>query len=126
MKKIVAIVFIFCLAGIYHARDSATAEGESAPGKPVFEQRNCAVCHHPTDDQRRDGLGPSWKQIAQAYQGHDDDLTKFLKGTGKPLVDKTNFPMMHGQIILLNTCAVSEVEALEQYLKQEVLNPHLK
>ncbi len=126
MKKIVIIIFMLYLVGIYNTKEGSSVEDETEAGKMIFEQRSCAVCHDATEDQRRDGLGPSWKQIAEAYEKSDKDLTKFLKGEGKPIVDKAKFPMMHGQIVLLKNCSESDIEALERYIMKQISNPHRK
>jgi len=126
MKKTVIIIFMLCLVGIYNTKEGSSVEDETEAGKMIFEQRSCAVCHDATEDQRRDGLGPSWKQIAEAYENSDKDLTKFLKGEGKPIVDKAKFPMMHGQIVLLKSCSESDIEALERFIMKQISNPHRK
>ena len=126
MKKIVVIIFMWCLTGICFAADESFTACEIEFGKSVYDQRGCVVCHHPTDDQRRDGLGPSWKVIAEAYKDKGDALTRFLKGDNKPIIDQTQFPMMHGQIILLKTCSDAELKALEKYIIKEMLKPHWK
>ena len=126
MKKIAVIIFMCCLTGICFATEENFTECEIEFGKSVFDQRGCVVCHHPTDDQRRDGLGPSWKIVAETYKDDGEELTKFLKGKSKPIIDKTRFPMMHGQIILLKTCSEAEVKALEKYILKEKLKPHWK
>ena len=126
MKKIVIIIFMLCLAGIYNLKEGRSIENGNDPGKTIFEQRGCAACHDSSEDQRRDGLGPSWKQIAKAYENSDEILTKFLKGEGKPIVDKTKFPIMHGQIVLLKTCSESEIKALGRFIIKQKLNPHRK
>jgi len=117
---------MLCLAGIYNTKDAGSAESEIESGKALFDQRSCAVCHDPTEDQRRDGLGPSWKQIVEAYEGSDEGLNNFLKGQGDPIVDKTKFPMMHGQIILLKTCSDSEIRALEKFIMEQALSSNKK
>ena len=126
MKKIIIIIFMLCLAGIYNLKEGRSIENETDPGKMVFEQRGCAACHDSTEDQRRDGLGPSWKQIAKAYENSYKSLAEFLKGQCKPIVDKTKFPMMHGQIILLKKCSDSEIKALERFIIKQKLNPQQK
>jgi len=126
MKRIVIIILMLCLIGIYNTKDVRSVENETNPGKKVFEQRGCAGCHDAAEDQRRDGLGPSWKQIAKAYENNDKDLGKFLKGECKPIVDKAKFSIMHGQIVKLKTCSESDLKALERFIIKEMLNPHRK
>jgi len=126
MKRVAIIIIMLFLAGIYNTGDGHSAEKETSSGKIIFEKRGCAGCHDATDDQRRDGLGPSWEQIIKAYKNSDESLIKFLKGECKPIVDKTKFPIMHGQIILLKTCSDSEIKALEKFIISEQLNADRK
>jgi cytochrome c551/c552 len=124
MKKLFAVSVLLCLVGVSNAKGRNLPDSEVGVGESLFETRGCAVCHHETDDQRRYDLGPSWKQIAAAYNSSDEDLKRFLKGKGEPIVDKADFPMMHGQIILLRTCSDSEIEALERFIVEQKLSPH--
>jgi cytochrome c len=108
------ILFIVCLAGVL----SLTAAGSEASesGKVIFEKRGCGACHDRTKDQTIDGLGPSLNQIAEAYKGHEGDLSKFLKCENKPLVDKSRFSIMHEQVVKVKDMSDSELKALEKFI----------
>jgi cytochrome c len=114
VKKLALILFIVCLAGTLSL--TAASSGESESGKAIFEKRGCAACHDPTKDQSVLGLGPSLEQIAEAYKGHEGDLTKFLKCESKPLVDEARFSTMHGQIVKMKDMSDSEMKALEKFI----------
>jgi cytochrome c len=114
MKNIALLFFIFCLAGILSLTEGFSGESES--GKAIFDKRGCAACHDPTKDQSVLGLGPSLEQIAEAYKGHEEDITKFLKCESNPLVDAARFSTMHGQIVKMKEMSDSEMKALEKFI----------
>ena len=114
MKKMALILFIVCLAGTLFLTTAGSGESES--GKAVFEKRGCGACHDRTKDQTIDGLGPSLKQIAEAYKGHEGDFTKFLKCESKPLVDEARFMVMHEQVVKVKDMSDSELKALEKFI----------
>lgn len=116
MKKIAFLLFIFCLVGIFSLTEGFS--GESENGSKIFSQRGCAVCHDKFEDQTTWGLGPSLKQISEAYKDHEDDLTKFLKGGCKPIIDESRFEIMHGEIISINDLSDSQIEALVRFVYQ--------
>jgi cytochrome c len=115
VKKIAVILFMVCLAGTLSLR--AADSGES--GKAIFEKRGCGACHDRTKDQSVDGLGPSLKQIAEAYKGHEGELASFLKCERKPLVDEARFSIMHEQVVKVKDMSDAELKALEKFICHE-------
>jgi len=114
MKKTAMILFMICLAGTVSLR--AAGSGESTSGKVIFEKRGCGVCHDRTKDQTSDRLGPSLQQIAEAYKGHEGELSKFLRCESKPLVDEPRFAIMHDQIVKVKDMSDAELQALEKFI----------
>ena len=117
MKRLSTMILILSLAAIFSMMRTGFAENEI--GRRIYNERGCAACHHPTEDQIRLGLGPSLKQIAQAYKGHEGDITKFLRCERTPIFDKTKFPTMHDQIVLIKALSDSELEALAKFILNE-------
>jgi cytochrome c len=117
VKKIVFTLFLVGLAGNILAVDAGSEEIEN--GKAIFEKRGCAACHDPTTDQSVLGLGPSVRQICEAYKGHEGDVTKFLKCESKPLVDPARFSIMHEQVVKVKGMSAAELAALEKFLCHE-------
>jgi len=116
-----------CLFAIPVLAEEASVE--SSGQQQIYDQRGCAVCHDRSKDQRTLGLGPSWQQISEAYKGHPEELSKFLKGEAKPRVaptgdsdiDQASYDRMHGQIVSLKSLSESERKALETYLNEHMI-----
>ncbi len=87
-------------------------ESTSVTGEDVFKAKGCAVCHHPEIDT----TGPSLKKISQFYKGKREDLIKFLKGQGDPIVDPAKFTIMKPQINITKALSDEELNALVDYL----------
>jgi cytochrome c len=114
VKKSAVILFMVCLAVNLSLR--VADSGESEGGKAIFEKRGCGACHDRTKDQTIDGLGPSLKQIAEAYKGHEGDFIDFLKCESNPLVDKARFSIMHEQVVKVKDMSDSDLKALQKYI----------
>ena len=104
MKKILttALAGLTLMAGSVLAGDGAS----------IFQSKGCAACHQ----AQVDTVGPSLKKIAQAYDGKKEDLIKFLKGEGKPIVDPAKFPMMQPQLNTTKALSKGDLEALVDYI----------
>jgi cytochrome c len=51
-------------------------------GEAIFEAQRCGACHKPDTGQ----MNPSLKEIAQAYQGKEEQLIKYLRGEAEPSI----------------------------------------
>ena len=114
MKRTALIFLTVYIASLITLSEGVSEENEERAR--LFEQRGCGACHDRTKDQTIDGLGPSLKQIAEAYKGHEGDLTSFLKCESKPLVDETRFSIMHAQVVKVKHMSESELKALEKFI----------
>jgi cytochrome c551/c552 len=114
MKRVFLILCMAGMAGIMPLKEGASEETEK--GMILFKERGCGGCHDSTKDQTRYGLGPSISQIAEAYEGHEDDLAKFLRGGCDPIVDEANFSIMHGEIIKIKSLSDSQIKDLQDYI----------
>ena len=117
MKKILLMLYFVCMVGIPHL--AAEGAGENINGGELFQKRNCAVCHDATKDQSRYGLGPSLKQISEAYKGREEECITFLKGGCKPRMDESRFPIMHEQVVSLKDLSDSQVRSLSRFILQQ-------
>jgi cytochrome c len=114
VKRAAVMTLIICLAGSISIAEADPAER----GKSIFDKRGCAACHDPTEDQSVLGLGPSIEQIAEAYEGREDDVVRFLRGEGTPIVDEPRFSIMHGEIIRTRDLSDSQLKALGEYITE--------
>ena len=72
-KTLFFIVAIPVLASISMA-------GET--GEAIFEAQRCGACHKPDTGK----MNPSLKEIAQAYQGKEEQLIKYLRGEADSII----------------------------------------
>jgi len=114
MKKSALILFIVGIAGLLTLKEGVSEENEK--GARLFKERGCGACHDRTKDQSALGLGPSMEQVAEAYEGNEDEMAKFLKGGCDPIVDEARFPIMHGEIVKMKSLSDSEIRALQEYM----------
>jgi len=114
MKRLAFPIMVFCMAWILSSSEGFSGERKS--GRVIFSKEHCGLCHDRTEDQTLWGLGPSWKQIAEAYKGREDDLVRFLKGGCKPIVDESRFQIMHGEIVSIKSLSDSQIEDLVKFI----------
>jgi cytochrome c len=114
MKRIALILFMVAMAGMITLEEGVSEESEN--GIRLFKERGCGACHDRTKDQTIDGLGPSLNQIAEAYEGREDDLVEFLKGGCDPIVDEARFSIMHGEIVKITGLSESQLKDLQKYV----------
>ena len=84
----------------------------AADGGAIFKSKGCSTCHQVSVKT----VGPSLKQIAQAYKGKEGDLIKFLKGEGKPIVDPAKFGIMKPQLNTTKALSDDELKALADFI----------
>ena len=114
MKNMAFIFLIVILAGTC-PQLTESSEKEKI-GYTVFEQRGCGACHDRTKDQTIHRLGPSLEQIAEAYEGREEDLETFLKGGCGPIVDEARYEIMHGEIVKLKGLSDAQIRDLRLYI----------
>ena len=61
-------------------------------------------------------VGPSLRQIAQAYQGNAGAVLKFLNGNAGPIVDPKEFSYMKPVLNQLKNMKPEERKALADYI----------
>ena len=81
-KKILILLAIFSL----------TAPAISAEqGEALFKSQGCTACHRPESSSK---VNPSLTEIAQMYQGKEDQLTHYLNGEAEAIVKPDKARMM--------------------------------
>lgn len=92
---------------------SATEIDFVAKGKSIFEGvGNCKSCHLP--DQKV--IGPSIKDIAEAYKTAGANMVLFLKAENEPIMDLENFEVMKINLDITKKMSDDELKALEAYI----------
>ena len=114
MKKNTAVFLMAILAGTCPLPTGASEEGKI--GSQVYEVRGCGACHDRTKDQTIYRLGPSLDQIAEAYEGREEDLETFLKGGCGPIVDEARYEIMHREIVKLKGLSDAQIRDLRLYI----------
>ena len=87
MKKyIVIFIAVFC----FTAPTLAAEQGEA-----LFKSQGCTACHRPESSSK---VNPSLTEIAQMYQGKEDQLTRYLNGEAEAIVKPDKAGMMKRHI----------------------------
>jgi cytochrome c len=82
MKKLIfSVIAMLVLASVGFAGDH---------GEAVFEAQRCGVCHKPDTGK----MNLSLREIAEAYQGKEEQLIKYLKGEAEPMIRPEKADMM--------------------------------
>lgn len=87
MKKNILIIFaIFSLTAPALAAEQ---------GEPLFKAQGCTACHRPEGSSK---VNPSLTEIAQMYQGKEDQLMHYLNGEAEAIVKPDKAGMMKRHI----------------------------
>lgn len=109
-----------CLLPGVVAAVQAGAASEAPPGKVMSDaewrelatKRNCIFCH----ERESDGLGPSLKEIAEAYADRAEAEEILLRKVYEGGVGKWGTTMMPSQVPPSNR---EEIQSLVRYILQE-------
>ena len=81
---------------IFIAVFSFTAPALAAEqGEALFKSHGCTACHRPEGSSK---VNPSLTEIAQMYQGKEDQLTRYLNGEAEAIVKPDKAGMMKRHI----------------------------
>ena len=112
MKKFIGLALALTL--------SLATGAAYADGAKVFKKKGCGSCHDAAKDQLGMGLGPSLKQISEAYKadgGKDALLNFFNKGTKKTAkVAPKKFNTMKGQLKNIKKLSADDQGALADFI----------
>ncbi|WP_031445308.1 c-type cytochrome [Arenibacter algicola] len=67
-------------------RGELSIESQLLLGNRLFSEKTCITCH----DLNKNNIGPSIREIMTIYKEKNGDITAFLKGQAKPIVDTTS------------------------------------
>jgi cytochrome c len=81
-------------------------------GEAVFEAQRCGVCHKPETGK----MNPSLREIANAYQGKDEQLIKYLKGEADSVIKPEKADMMKRSVEKTKGLSADEQKALAGFL----------
>ncbi len=119
IKHIVLIFGIFLLSTAFLSPKShqnhqliVTKTNINTEGKELTVKKGCTLCHNP----EKKIVGPSFKEIAVAYEGNHDKLLKFLNGKAQPIVRPEEFQFMKPVLNQLKHTPKEEVEAIAKYI----------
>jgi cytochrome c len=112
-----SIVLASCAKDKKTTAEPITYESEAqtpiAHGKELFDGAgNCFACHK--EDQKI--IAPSLVEIAKIYKDQNADMVEFLKGTGKPIVDPSQYETMKTNFAITKNMTEEELKALEAYV----------
>jgi cytochrome c len=87
MKKVIVIfIAVFCFTAPALAAEQ---------GQTLFKSQGCTACHRPESSSK---VNPSLTEIAQLYQGKEDQLTRYLNGEAEAIVKPDKAGMMKRHI----------------------------
>jgi cytochrome c len=87
MKKVIVIfTAVFCVTAPALAAEQ---------GQTLFKSQGCTACHRPESSSK---VNPSLTEIAQMYQGKEDQLTRYLNGEAEAIVKPDKARMMKRHI----------------------------
>ncbi len=93
-------------------QEAAQAQASGKDGKTLTLENGCTACHKETEKS----VGPSYKDVAAAYAGKEDQLFNFLKGKGKAIVDPAQFSVMQPNLEITKKMADDDVKAIVKYI----------
>ncbi len=102
MKYFITLLMIF---GI-----SYMSFGMSGIG--FFKRQGCGVCHKETINT----IGPSLKEISEAYKGNKKALKEYLLGKRKPIVEPEKASLMEKFIKKTKNFSEKELNAIVEYI----------
>jgi len=109
MKHIgIWMISVICLVAL----NTAMAD----EGETIFKSHGCISCHRKESTSK---INPSLTEIAQAYQGKQEQLIKYLKGESEAIVRPEKSSMMKRQIKKTKALSDSDRKNLADYLLRQ-------
>jgi cytochrome c len=106
MKKIgIWITSVVCMVAL------KTAWADE--GAMIFKSLGCMTCHKKEGVSK---INPSLTGIASAYQGREDQLTKYLKGDSEAIVRPEKSNVMKRQMEKTKNLSEADLKALVDYI----------
>ena len=84
-------------------------------GETIFKNSGCMSCHKPQSNSNKT---PSLTDISRAYQGKEEQLTKYLRGEAEPIMKPEKGMLMKRQIEKTRGLPDAELKNLVGYMLQ--------
>ena len=81
-------------------------------GEEIFKAQRCDSCHKPETGK----VNPSLKEIAQAYQGKEDQLINYLKDEGESIIKPEKEKMMKKYLEKTKALSAEDRKALADFM----------
>lgn len=81
-------------------------------GEELYTEAGCVACHQPDAKV----VGPSIKNIAEAYKDNKDGLISFMKGESEAIVDPEQAELMKPQVEITKAMSDEEQIAIADYI----------
>ena len=117
MKKIIFLVTLSATILVFSSFKNETSmhyvhvNVQDAKGSELFHAKGCALCHAP----EKQIVGPSLKEIANAYKGDVNKVLEFMNQKRKPIVNPEEFKYMQPVLGELKRMKPEERKALATY-----------
>ena len=85
---------------------------EPASGRALVREKACTLCHNP----EKKIVGPSFRDIADKYQGKSAKILEFLEGKTQPIVNPEDFKYMKPVLNQLKKMSKEERVAISKYI----------
>ena len=109
MSKISGVVFfIFLCSLVATAAFSAGNRGEE-----IFKSNGCIFCHK---QKMTSGTIPSLFELAKAYKGKNEQLSRYFKGEADPIIKPERSVVMKRQLRKTKALSDSERAALVDFI----------
>jgi len=90
----------------------ASASIAGGTGEAIFEGQHCGACHKPDTGK----MNPSLKEIAQAYQGKEEQLIKYLRGETDPVIKPDKASVMNRSVEKTKGLSDEDRKALADFM----------
>jgi cytochrome c551/c552 len=91
-----------------------TVQAGAEQGAAIFKANGCMTCHKITTGGSK--INPSLPEIAQAYDGREDQLLNYLKGETKPIVKPQKAHTMQRQLAKISSLSDANRKALADFI----------
>jgi cytochrome c len=93
---------------------SVTAPAIAAEqGEALFKSQGCTTCHRPESASK---VNPSLTEIAQIYQGKEDQLVRYLNGEAEAIVKPDKAGMMKRYIKKTKQLSDADRKSVADYI----------
>jgi len=96
------------------AANAVTGDSEQIKkGKKLAMTNGCLACHK----EHAKSVGPSYESVAKGYKEKGGNITKFLKGNAKSIIDPAQFAVMEVNLAITKKMSGDDLAALTAYIR---------